>query len=293
MHPTATVLAAAHDGLLVWRLMRAGGMSEHAARHAVRGLRQLHAGVWLTGHARVTPHQRWLAAALTTDDTVLSHASGGAFWAVRPRRMGFDVVTRPGDGGPKRVGNLLVCRSLTLAGHVVVHDGVRVTTPARTLIDLSPFLNERQAVKAAREALRLTPMTAVDLRACLALHHGRRGTAILKDAVDRLEPLPIAATRSDAEAYALQLLHAAGRLTPAVNVVRAGFEADLSWPSAKLIVEIDGGQFHRHPGEDARRDAAWRAAGWTVVRISSDDVFHRPQRLLDLAPPRPIGPLAR
>jgi very-short-patch-repair endonuclease len=64
----------------------------------------------------------------------------------------------------------------------------------------------------------------------------------------------------------------------------AGEEADLSWPRAGLIVEIDGGPFHRDVGEDARKEATWRSTGWAVVRISSDDVYDRPSRLLAFTP---------
>jgi hypothetical protein len=53
----------------------------------------------------------------------------------------------------------------------------------------------------------------------------------------------------------------------------AGEEADLSWPDWRLIVEIDGDQFHHDKVEDARRTATWTAAGWTVRRASGDLVF--------------------
>ncbi len=67
-----------------------------------------------------------------------------------------------------------------------------------------------------------------------------------------------------------------------MNARIAGEEADLSWQETQLIVEVDGGPFHLDVGEDARKQAAWEAAGWTVRRISSDHVYERPHRLLDL-----------
>src|SRR5947208_11630367 len=73
----------------------------------------------------------------------------------------------------------------------------------------------------------------------------------------------------------------------------AGEEADLSWPVLRLIVEIDGGPFHLDVGEDARKQAVWEAAGWTLKRIDADDVYERPRHLLAVAPnvprPPPIG----
>jgi very-short-patch-repair endonuclease len=47
--------------------------------------------------------------------------------------------------------------------------------------------------------------------------------------------------------------------------------ADFACPSARLVVEVDGGQ---HGGrDDAVRDAAMRAAGWRVLRFWNIDVL--------------------
>jgi len=73
---------------------------------------------------------------------------------------------------------------------------------------------------------------------------------------------------------------------PRLNVNVADEEADLSWPAEKLIIEIDGGPFHQDKGEDARKEAAWRGAGWRVDRIPGDDVYDRPSRFLALSPPQ-------
>jgi very-short-patch-repair endonuclease len=82
----------------------------------------------------------------------------------------------------------------------------------------------------------------------------------------------------------MEILRDAGRPLPRLNARVAGEEADLSWAPECLIVEIDGGPFHLDAGEDARKQARWRGAGWTVRRIPSDDVYERPARVLALAP---------
>ncbi len=48
-------------------------------------------------------------------------------------------------------------------------------------------------------------------------------------------------------------------------------------------MEIDGGPFHLDEGEDARKEKAWRTAGWAVERVSDADVYERPHRLLEAA----------
>ncbi len=276
-------MARRHDGLLTWGGLRSAGMTDAQVRHAVGALRRLHDGVFLTGHGRVTDHQRRLGATLTAPHSVLSQASAGALHGFRPPTgRAFEVVTRPGSGGPRRFGSLLVCRSVTLPGEVVLRDGIPVTSPTRTLVDLSAHLSARQRAKAAREGIRLGAFTALELRLAAARHRGRRGTSGLAELAARLERLPIGRTRSDAEARALEVLDAARMPAPLVNVHLADEEADLSWPEHGRIVEIDGPQFHRDVAEDARKERRWRSAGWTVARISSDAVFETPEALVAL-----------
>ena len=92
--------------------------------------------------------------------------------------------------------------------------------------------------------------------------------------------VPVRRCRSDAESRGLEILHDAGIEQPRVNVRVAEIEADYVWRGWKLIIEVDGGQFHMFGDEDARKEAAWTAAGYEVRRVSSDDVYYRPHLLL-------------
>jgi Protein of unknown function (DUF559) len=290
MHVHVAEIAAGLDGLVTWSALREAGLSRSATRRATDGLRRMHDGVFLTGHGRVTDHQRRLAATLTAPGTVLSHSSTAAARGFRPHLAGFEVVTRAGTGGPRRIDRLLICRSALRPDEIVVHDGIPMTTPARTIVDLCAHLTERQRAKAVREALRLRVMTALELRLAAARHRGRRGTRGLDELAARLERLPLGRARSDAEGRALEVLDVAGVPAPLLNVRHAGEEADLSWPAAGLIIEIDGPQFHRDPDEDARKDAVWRGAGWVVVRISSDAVFRHPELLPQITTVHGVSP---
>jgi very-short-patch-repair endonuclease len=151
--------------------------------------------------------------------------------------------------------------------------------PERTLIDC---LHDRALARAVREAVRLMTTTPSALFVALARHRCRRGTRRLHAAVSRYAGLPLHRTRSDAEALALEELRDAGRPRPRVNERIAGEEADLSWPAWRLIVELDGPQFHLDASEDLRKQGSWEAAGWTVRRVPTDDVYLHPERLLDV-----------
>lgn len=227
---------------------------------------------------------RWMGATLTAPGTALSHQSAAAaqgWWSLSRR---FETVTRPGSGGRRRHGGLLVYRSVTLEGELEEVRGIPVTAAPRTLLDLAAHVSERALARSVREAIRLQRTTIGSIADCLGRHPGRRGRLRLGRALARYSGLPLERARSGAEVRAVEMLRDAGRRLPQLNVRIAGEEADLSWTRERLIIEIDGAPFHRDVGEDARKEALWNAAGWGVRRIPSDDVHDRPHLLLSLAP---------
>lgn len=238
------------------------------------------------GIAPVLEHDdwgRWMGATLTAPETVLTHQSAAAaqgYWSL-PRR--FETVTRPGSGGRRRHGGLLVYRSTTLEGECEALCGIPISTVPRTLLDLAAHVSERALARAVREAVRLRLTTVEAIVDCLGRHRGRRGCLRLARVLARYAGLPLERARSGAEVRALEVFRDAGHELPRLNVNIAGEEADLSWASRRLIIEIDGGPFHLDKGEDARKEAVWRAAGWAVRRITSDDVYEHSEHLLALA----------
>lgn len=276
-------LAAEQDDLVaVWQLV-ATGATPKRIEHLTKEWRRIHRGVYLLTQSPITQRQRWIAATLIAPHVTLSHASAGACWNFRPRSGSFETVTRSGNGGTRRSPGLLVFRSTTLGPEVTKREGIRITTGARTLLDLAPHLDDKQLGRAFREALRLNATNAQELHSTLTRSRGRRGARRLWELTDRYAALPYRRTRSNAEARAIEILANAGNDPELVNRRVAGEEADLIWPSRRLIIEIDGPGFHRFADEDARKQRAWEGAGWTVRRIPSDDVYARPERLLALA----------
>lgn len=272
-----------NDVVAAWQLVRLG-WSERALRHHARQHRwqRVHVGVYALSHGPLTRRQRWIAAVLSAPGTVLSHDSAGDFLGFRPWVAGHETVTRPGSGGPRWIGSLRVARSATLEGQVTRRDGIPVVTAPLALIDLAPSLRPIALARCFRESIRLKTTTANDISRAL---DGQRGSRVLADLCDRYATIPYHRCRSDAESRALEVLHDAGVLPPRVNVRVGGVEADLVWRQWRLIIEIDGGQFHLFTDEDARKEAVWRGMGYTVRRLPSDDVYFRPERLLGLAPP--------
>jgi hypothetical protein len=282
MDPHLRALAACQsDVVAAWQLRRIG-WSRGKIRHHLqsRGWRQIHPGVYLLTQAQPSRRQLWIAAVLTAPGTVLSHDSAGASYGFHRFERDYEVVTRPGRGGRRRQGGVLVFRSKCLDGEVTRHMGIPTTVAERVLVDLAPAMNERQLGRALRESIRLKCTTARRVAEALRRHPGRPGTPMLRSLTTRYSAIPYERTRSDAEGRALELLHDAGASLPKVNLRVAGEEADLVWVERRLIVEVDGPQFHQFPEEDARKERSWRAAGYTVRRVSSDVVYDAPDELV-------------
>ncbi len=278
-------IAARQDGLVARWQLRHAGLSKAAIEGWSAGLRVLHDGVYLTGWGQITQRQRWWSAVLTAPGTVLANASAGGAHGIRQPPVTIDTVTRVGARGRRTEPGLLISYSLTLATNLLEIDGLPVTTVERTIIDLWPHLAPRERVRMLREALRLRRTTTTRMLAALHTHRGRRGVASLRSEVLTLGGLRLERCRSDAEAFAVAVLHDAGVDAPDVNEPIAGHRADLSWPAHRLIVEIDGPSFHVLRDADVATMRLWEAAGYTVRRIPSDVLYAGPATLLRLAPP--------
>jgi very-short-patch-repair endonuclease len=202
---------------------------------------------------------------------------------MRPWEGAFEAIVRQGTGGPKRQGTLLVCHTRQL--HATTLNGLPITTAERTLADLWPRLDAKDQAKTLRNALRLKRLTIPSLAAHLSTASARQRPRSLTDQLKRHQSLQLHRCRSDAEAAAVVTLADAKVPPPDINVRIAGEEADFSWPDRRLILEIDGGSFHQDKLEDARKTAAWRAAGWHVERIDATDVYDDPNRLMRAARP--------
>jgi hypothetical protein len=267
--------------------LRELGLSDDAIAHRVaRGrLIVLHEGVFAL--PPVLDHDdlgRWKGATLTAPGSRLSLGSAGHAWAIWYRPTGLISVTRPGSGGPRRMSGVIAYRSTTVVAESTELDGIPITTPERTLLDLARKASRAALARGVRDAIRLGLTTLPDLAAFTMVRRRRGGARALEIVLGRYSGLPLHRARSGAEVKALELLRDASRPMPRLNARIAGEEADLSWPEIKLIVEIDGDPYHLDKGEDARKEAAWIAAGWVVRRIPADDVYQRSARLLAITP---------
>lgn len=258
------------------------GFGRRAIEHmlATGRLHSVHVGVYLVGHTAPAPHARHMAALLAAGPgAFLSHSTAALVLGLLPRSEGpieltvprSPMVRRPGLRVHRRAGGLDRSELLT-------RDGLRLTTAARTLLDLAPRLDDRALRWAIEEARVRALATASDVVSVVTLNRGRRGVARLRSAVDDVAGSPTV-TRSEAERRLIDLVRDARLPQPRANVTVAGWSVDLHWPEQRVVAEVDGFAYHggRTAFErDRRKDAALQAAGQRVVRLSWRQITSEP-----------------
>ena len=155
--------------------------------------------------------------------------------------------------------------------------GIPVTAPARTLTDYASTTGANDAERAIAEAFALKLVTEPQLLAAIDRAPHRAGVASVRAILG--QPGGPKRTRSGGERAMLRLIRAAGLPEPRTNHPVEGFNADFFWPEVGLIVEVDGGDFHRpRPAfeRDHRRDIVHTAAGHEVLRVSGQQLDQEP-----------------
>jgi very-short-patch-repair endonuclease len=220
-----------------------------------------------------------MAAALAHGPlAVLSHRTAAAVHALLRSSTPTAHVTVPANGRRKRRG--IVLHQAALAEHErTLVDNLPVTTVARTLLDLAadndPLLH--RAIEEA-EHLRLLDIKAVDLDS------KRPGVRNLRHALTIYRPGP-AWTRSEFERRFLKELRRAGLPLPAVNAWIDRYEVDCVWWDQKLIVELDGGDYHDTTAareRDPQRDADLQLKGFRILRITDRRLDQEPAAVMAL-----------
>jgi very-short-patch-repair endonuclease len=288
------LLAARQHGVVSSGQLHALGLSRYRARHKVRTgwLRAVHRGVYAVGQVPLSDRGRYTAAVLACGpDAALSHRPAGELWGLY-RKVSRIVVTVPRRrSGPPDVE---VHESRLLEPeHFTLLDGIRVTSVARTLLDLAAIVSPTELARAIDRAERgdLFDLAAIDDVLCRA--RGRKGARALRRAVAEWRP---SYTRSELETGFEELVGEARLPQAQVNVLVPGerhvHEVDAFWPLSALVVQLDGFAFHRTRRDrerDASTDADLELAGFRVLRLTWGDVVvnrARTARRLRLLMPR-------
>jgi len=237
--------------------------------------------VYAVGHRVVPPKGHFLAAVLACGaDAVLSHRSAAALWSIRPTSQVRTDVTCP--RALRSRGTIRLHRAALAEDERATVDGIPVTSPARTLLDVAAVLDRRRLRRAVNEAEIQRIFDGRALAVLLDRHAHRHGAPALSAVLAELDP-GAARTRSELEASFLDVVREHRLPSPQINVemdVPGGrYEVDALWRSQRLIVELDGAATHstrRQFESDRLRDAKLALGGWQVIRITWLRLRERP-----------------
>jgi hypothetical protein len=274
-------LASKQDWLVTYRELRALGFSDApiARRVALGHLHRVHRGVYAVGRAELSQAGRFRAALLAIgDDAVLSHISAAVhhgFWTyeipatvdvIVPR----DLPSRPGIR-VHRVAKLP--RSAT-----TIWRGLRVTTPARTALDLAATLDDQEKFERVvheAEVQKLTDPRRLQAEIDRAGPRARGAARLTAEIADGAKP-----THSRLEDWEVRLLRRHHFPPFDTNAHPPGtpwwVNVDVLFMPQRLVIEIDSRKYHGtayRRKRDARKRKIVGKAGYRVLRLDDDDAL--------------------
>lgn len=159
---------------------------------------------------------------------------------------------------------------------ITVIDGVPVTTPNRTVLDLGCWYSITSAVAAIDSLARATEVKAADVELLAQRYPGRRGIARARVAITLFDE----GAQSPKETWLRVVLIQAGLPRPQTQIPvldecgKPIAYLDMGWEDAKVAVEYDGDQHRSDRSQynwDVRRSEIVHRLGWTVIRVLAGD----------------------
>lgn len=246
-----------------------------------RRLIRLFTGVYLRADVEATMAVRALAAKLVTSrHSVLCDRTAAWLLGVDVLRYSELDVAPPLDSYVLRGHDPTDRRDLhggtrdLLPEDWLEIDGVRVTTPLRTAVDLACVLPRRDAMAALDAFARAYGVSRQEMQRLLVRYFRRRGVVQARQLVPLVDPR----AESPPESWTRLEIADRGLPTPELQwwVDVDGvptYRLDLAYPHARVAVEYDGEQFHSSPQarERDRVRRQWlRDHGWTVIVLTKD-----------------------
>jgi hypothetical protein len=180
------------------------------------------------------------------------------------------------DTNRRRVAGVHVWEERIEPDEITVVDGMRVTTPARTALDLVRRYPRGIAVAAADALMQATELKTVDVELLVDRYRGRHAMKAARAALELVD----GGAQSPKETWLRLVLISAGFPRPQTQIaVRNEWDwaeayLDMGWEDIKVAAEYDGDQ-HRSSRyqyvKDIRRLETLERYGWIVVRVIAED----------------------
>lgn len=250
----------------------AGSVSRYELRSRFRAL---HHDVYVEKDTDITPVVRakacWLRARRRG---VLAGRSASALHGARwiDPLAPAEII----DVNRRRVPGVRVWEESIEDDEICMIDGIRVTTPPRTALDLGRRLPFPLSVAAIDALANKTGLKMADVELLVQRYRGRRGVRRARRALELVDP----GAQSPKETWLRLLLIRAGLPRPQTQIAVTNewgwVEAylDMGWEDVKVAVEYDGDQHRsdrRQYVKDIRRLEMLERKGWIVVRVIAED----------------------
>jgi very-short-patch-repair endonuclease len=276
----ADTVARQHGVVSRAQLLDAGVSSAAIGRRLKTGrLRAFHSGVYLAGPIEPERAREMAAVMASGPGTALSHVNALHVW----RLLRFQAPRPVHVSGPvgrhvRRTGIVFhrVSSPWTNDQRTVL-DGIPITTPARTLVDVASMLGRREIELALATAEREGLVSGDELARLPQRYPRRPGMTMLRCLIQ--EQTGPHLTESEAERKCLDVLRSGGLPRPHANVTVGPYRLDLCWPDLGVAIEIDGRAYHssraRFEG-DRQKDNWLRARGIEVIRLTWRQITRKP-----------------
>lgn len=278
-------LVSAAQLALVTRFQALQHLSRKQLEHRLSTgrLQAVRPGIYKVAGAPDLPGQELLSACLAAGPAaVASHRSAGELWRLRHMAAAVPEITVPAPQWPRLPGVVTHQTRFLPSGQCVVRQHIPVTTPARTIVDLSSAFEPEVLGRIVDDALRRRILTLGQLAAVAELlpRSNRRSLATIAGVLaDRRTGF--SAGDSDGEVALARLLVAAG-LPPPVHQFQVVIDGkvyllDLAYPEWRIGLEYDGWSSHATRSafdHDRARANAFVLAGWTVLYVTSAMTDH-------------------
>ena len=236
-------------------------------------------GVYRAAQTPTSWLQRLMAACLA-GPAVASHRAAAELWGFPGYATGLIEVTAVRHKR-RKPSDVVWHETVRLdERQATVLEGVPVTRPGRTIIDLGAVVDVTTLLHALDDALRrrLTSLQALEAE-LQRWGDRRRGSGRVRRAIALRvgQPIPESILESEFE----ELVRREGLPIPSRQWTVRGPDGtviarvDFAYPVARLAIEIDGARYH-DDRRDLDRQNAIESLGWRVQRFTARHIRYRP-----------------
>lgn len=277
---------ATHHGVVSIAALEQFGAPRRTVANAVqRGeLVPIMLGVLRSPHWPLGREQLMVASCLRNPSAAIAFTTAAQLWGMRRLpRDGIVHVLVPHGCSPALPGVIVHrCRRVDAVDVVCSRpDGIRLTSPPRTLFDCADILGVDATASVLEQLIdsgRGSFGTHVDT--WIRLARPRRPGARTMSVVVRSRPAWRQALQSDLEARVVAEIARQGLAAPEVQFplqlpTGRNVRLDFAWPAVQVALEVDHFFWHAGASEshlDKHRDRKMASAGWVVARLTDLDV---------------------